>query len=311
MVNLTAMSSKIWPRMNSPKSVGLDVSELEYLDIQVVRWQQSLPEELSYTHSEQDNLDEQSTRLRVLLYLRANQVRILTGRQVLLSTSTIMDNLNYANTVVGVIKDTIHVLSRLHQTTERYRKFQAFYNYFLISALAALFLAVAHAPAQYAASCRDEFYLALDIVRNLSSSSFLAKRLWKTIRVLKEIGPQIGLAIRNNATSTQLVSTPEDAHSSAAVAMANLAGHQMDSLQTYAQHPQQPPSGADPAAMQSWENWNVMADDLTNLFEAAGNRPAYTPSPAQTVHADGRELTWLFGQPQRQDGFSRAFRDLF
>jgi hypothetical protein len=308
MVVLTAMSSKIWPRMNTPKNESVDVNELEYLDIQVIRWQQSLPEGLSYTHTEQDNLDEQSTRLRVLLYLRANQVRILIGRQVLLSTSAIMENLNYANTVVGVIKDTIQVLSHLHQTTERYRKFQAFYNYFLISALAALFLAVAHAPAQYASSCRDEFYLALDIVRSLSSSSFLAKRLWKTIRVLKEIGPKIGLVIHNNYTTTAAVSTPDDAHSSAAVAMANLAGHPMDSLPAYSQPQSQPPPGADPAAVQSWENWNVMADDLTSLFEAAGNRPAYTPTTTQRVNADGRELPWLFGQ---QDGFSRAFRDLF
>lgn len=298
------MSSKTWPRVaNSRNNVAPDIGKLEYLDLQVVRWQQSLPEGLNYTRAEQENADRANSRLRVLLYLRANQTRIIIGREVLLSTTAIMENIDYANCVVGVAKDTIQVLSDLNQTTETYRKQQGLYNYFLVSALAALFLAVAHAPAQYSSSCRDEFYLALDLVRCLSANSFVGKRLWKTIRVLKEVGPKIGLTVRNPAVDTA------DAHSTAAVAMAGLAGHPMDNLTVYSQQQQQQQPPTDPA-LQSWDNWNGMADDLTSLFEAVGNMPSYVQgqSTDRSVNGDGREMPSLFSN---QDGLSRAFRGLF
>jgi hypothetical protein len=298
------MSSRIWPRVaNARKNVTPDIAELEYLDLQVVRWQQSLPEGLNYNRTEQDSTDLVNSRLSVLLYLRANQTRIIIGRQVLLSTAAIMENINYANCVVDVAKDTIQVLSNLNQTTETYRNQQGLYNYFLVSALVALFLAVAHAPAQYSSNCRDEFYLALDLVRGLSANSLVGKRLWKTIRVLKEVGPKIGLTIRNPSVVTA------DAHSTAAVAMASLAGHPMDNLTVYSQQQQQQQPPTDPA-LQSWDNWNVMADDLTNLFEAAGSMPGYTSGQTteRPVNGDGREMPPLFDQ---QNGLSRAFRDLY
>jgi hypothetical protein len=96
-------------------------------------------------------------------------------------------------------------------------------NYFLTSALAVLFLAVAHAPAEFNTQVRDEFHMALDLVRGLSTTSYVSKRLWKTIKMLKEVGPRLGLNININ-------NEPSDAHSSAAVAMAGLAGHQVDEM---------------------------------------------------------------------------------
>src|SRR6201995_3698448 len=122
MVTLTAMSSKTWPRVaNARNNVTPDIGNLEYLDLQVVRWQQSLPEGLNYTRAEPENADRVNSRLRVLLYLRANQTRVIIGRPVLLSTAAIMENINYANCVVDVAKDTIQVLTTLNQTTETYR----------------------------------------------------------------------------------------------------------------------------------------------------------------------------------------------
>lgn len=286
------MSSKIWPRIaNSNKDSKLNIGEFEYLDQQIVRWQQELPDGLNYASRDQDSIDHVNNRLRVLLYLRANQTRILIGRQVLLSTNAIMENLSYANCVVDVAKDTIQVLSHLNQTTERYQNQQGLYNYFLVSALAALFLAVAHAPSQYGNNCRDEFYMALDLIRGFSSNSFVAKRLWKTIRVLKEIGPKIGLVVRNPTTDAN------DAHSSAAVAMAGLSGIPMDSLTVY------PP----PSSAMNDNYWRLMADDLSGLFEAAGNMPAYPPI---TERSPGiREMPpSLF---DNQDGLSQAFKYLY
>lgn len=118
-----------------------------------------------------------------------------------------------AQRVVDLAKDTIRYLNHLNNTTNLYRKIQVFYHQFLTSAISVLFLASVHAPVKFSPTCREEFYTALELVRDLSAKSWVSKRLWRTISSLKEVAPSIGL--RNQPD--------EDAHSSAALAMAGLA----------------------------------------------------------------------------------------
>lgn len=217
-------------------------------------------------------------------------MRILIYRPVLHTATSIAENLESAKTVVKVAKDTIRTLTYVNQTSDIYKAQQTMFNYFLISALAVLFLAVAHAPADFSGECRDEFYLALDLVRSFSSDSYVAKRLWRTIKMLKEVGPRLGLNIRNEAS---------DAHSSAAVAMAGLAGHQVDEM----------------AIFSNGQNGNIdtphgMASDLSNLFDAAGNFPimqnGYALSSAELTNG---EFASAFGQ--ENDELARIMRELF
>lgn len=69
--------------------------------------------------------------------------------------------------------------------------------------------------------------------------------------MLKEVGPRLGLNIRNEAV---------DAHSSAAVAMAGLAGHRVDEMAIFSNG-----QGA------NIDTPHGMASDLSSLFDAAGN----------------------------------------
>ena len=220
-------------------------------------------------------------------------MRILIYRPVLHTVTTIMENLDFAHVVVKVAKDTIRILTYLNQTSDIYRCQQTMFNYFLISALAVLFLAVAHAPAEFSQQSRDEFYMALDLVRGLSSNSYVSKRLWRTIKTMKEVGPRIGLFIRNEDT--------HDAHSSAAVAMAGLAGHSIDEL----------------ALFSNSRNGNTldtphgMASDLTTLFEAAGgifNLNGFGGSSGEISSANGE---FVNGFGQENDELARIMRELF
>lgn len=61
-------------------------------------------------------------------------MRILIYRPVLHSASSIQENMNYANIVVDLAKNTIRALTHLNQTTDIYRMQQVLFNYFLISA---------------------------------------------------------------------------------------------------------------------------------------------------------------------------------
>lgn len=194
--------------------------------------------------------------------------------------------MNYANIVVELAKDTIRALTHLNQTTDIYRMQQVLFNYFLISAyvplplpketmlilssrLAVIFLASCHAPVHFSSFCRTEFYMALDLVKGFSNKSWVSKRLWKTIKGLKEVGPRLGLSnpeILNNGTGGPNM---EDPHSSAALAMAGLAGHEISGLSgNFVQDGhggmvRERENGSSPM------NGFQMSNEMTNLFEAA------------------------------------------
>jgi hypothetical protein len=105
-----------------------------------------------------------------------------------------MDNTALAQTVVELAKDTIQYLALLNSKTNVYRRLQVFYHQFLTSAIAVLFLASTHAPLHFSVHCRGEFYMALELVKDMSARSWVSQRLWRTIRSLKAIAPRLGLA---------------------------------------------------------------------------------------------------------------------
>ena len=98
-----------------------------------------------------------------------------------------------AQKAVDLAKETIRYLAQLNNTTNLYRRIQVFYHQFLTSAIAALFLASTHAPLQFSAECRAEFYMALELVKDMSARSWVSQRLWRTIRSLKKYAPRLGM----------------------------------------------------------------------------------------------------------------------
>jgi hypothetical protein len=299
MIDYSTIGSKVWRSVassdvNSQEKFSRD--DISFLDFQVLNWHRSIPDHLKFVHPDSGSQSEPPARvihrLQILLYLRANQMRILIYRPVLHTATTIMENREFAHIVIKVAKDTIRILTFVNQTSDIYRVQQTMFNYFLISALAVLFLAVAHAPAEFSQHCRDEFYMALELVRGLSSNSHVSKRLWRTIKTLKEVGPRLGLVVNSDETT--------DAHSSAAVAMAGLAGHPVDEMALYSNGRNGP-------------NLNTphgMALELTTLFEAAGSTfqlNGFGMSSGEM--AGGDEFAPAHGQ--ENDELARILQDLF
>ena len=254
------MDIQVWVSVASFDNASSELrkDEINYLDYQIQQWRSSIPEVLKFRNIDNslDNKDmpRGQRRLRVLLYLRGNQLRMQLYRPILYSITSIIENRGHAQTVVEIAKDTIRVLTALNQTSNIYQAQQTAFHYFLISALAVLFLSVSHAPAEFNQQVREEFYMALDLVKGCSARSFISRRLWKTIKGLKEVAPKLGLV------SAQALEA-SDPHSSAAVAMAGLAGHQVDEMALYPQ--MQATMGNSPMSGQQ------MSHELTNLFEAA------------------------------------------
>lgn len=118
--------------------------------------------------------------------------------------------------VVDLAKDTIRYLTHLNNTTNLYRRVQVFYHQFLTSAIASVFLASVHNPVRFSAQCREEFYMALELVKDLSAKSWVSQRLWRTIRSLRDVAPRFGL------------NPDDDPQSTAALGMIGLARGHMD-----------------------------------------------------------------------------------
>lgn len=107
-----------------------------------------------------------------------------------------------AQTVVDVSRETIRYLALLNNETSVYQRVQIFYHMFLTSAIAALFLASTHAPLHFSASCRTEFYMALDLIKGLSGKSWVSQRLWRMVRSLKAYAPRLGLQEDDTAAAS-------------------------------------------------------------------------------------------------------------
>lgn len=295
---------------------------MDYLDYQIIQWHRNIPSQLRFDHPSQASVAAPSEpapsraghRLRILLYLRANQMRILIYRPVLHSATSIMQYRDHAQTVVDVATDSIRVLTHINQTSDLYRTQQVLFNAFLTSALAVLFLAVAHTPAEFAESVREEFYMALELVRGFSKGSWISRRLWKTIRVLKEVGPKLGLTSKDNEPGQDHPQSELDPSRSAAVAMAGLAGHNVDETSLFGPNAPAWSIGASSSP-------EGMANDLTSLFEAAGGYQAIGNANmngnqgvdplygAQNIGAEGIEsLAPAFGG---DEGLSNILKELF
>lgn len=298
---------------------AVDVNKIGYLDFQLQQWRQSLPENLQLSQSHSPRPDELQSRsiqrLQVLLYLRANHLRILLHRHNILSPLSVKENLAGAHLVADVAKDTIRLLVRLRESSTIYETQQSAYNYFLVSALAAIFLAVCHAPVEFVNSCRDEFFDALSLLKDLSAHGYSAKRLWKSLRGLKSIAPQLGLTPSDGPKTPHHQSSvlPVDENTEVHVS----AGSDVPAGGPYHLHPTSsliaPPDVA--GGESNWllnprTNMNFtpdsmpdmfqMSNDLTDMFEAfsgmhdQGNTN-YDMQDRSVHFQNSKEILMLFG----------------
>lgn len=261
MVRYGRVVSKFWYFPSAYEGISDEKREqMNLLDFEVSQWYESTPAHLTFDPSHMvfdPSVARGIHRIRLVMYLRLNLARLQIYRPVLYSALNIYENRPEVKTAIEVAKDTIQVLTRVNQISDLYRTHQTVYNFFLVQALAALLLAVCHAPADYGKDVREEFYLAIDLVKGFSANSLVSERLWRTIRGLREIGEKLGLGRRHATVDT------EDAHSNAAMAMAGLAGQPIRDIEAYNNASHANAFNAAPLT------GTQMGNELTNLFEFA------------------------------------------
>ncbi len=199
MVGYGRLCSKLWDAIPPFKSCTQQIPEdtVADLDSRTQDWLELIPPHLRLRHPRLGLAPRSQPcvlhRQRALLYLRGNHTRCLIHRHYLLSPVGIISNLPKARLVVDIAEDSIQVLMHLSESTEIYSRQQNAFNYFLLSSLAIIFLAVCHAPEKFTDPCRKSFLDAVELVRGLSHCSLASRRLWKSIRGLLPRLKRLGL----------------------------------------------------------------------------------------------------------------------
>ncbi|KAI2470207.1 hypothetical protein F4781DRAFT_391508 [Annulohypoxylon bovei var. microspora] len=270
MITYSKLSARVWRLVrnfepNTTSEVRSD--EIEELDHLIKQWYTEVPQETQLELADWEALprylnppvnsqkDYDIQRLQIWTYLRFNQIRTWLYTPILHTHSSIMENMQFAERAVKLAKNTICYLTHLNNTTNIYRKIQVFYHQFLLAAIAVLFLASCHAPVNFSSACRNEFYMALELVKDLSSRSWVSQRLWSTIKSLREVAPRLGLA--------------QDPHSTAALTMAGLATGQMGVTPRLASSYGSQPSSVSgaPPSFNGVQNGQQISSEMSRIFE--------------------------------------------
>lgn len=272
MISYARLGTKIWNLVmgwgSRPRAATSDYCS--YLDFQVQQWVQSIPQGLRFNPSSQPCQDDNMMMLQVLLALQANQLRILVYRQNLLSGDSIDTDVPSASIAVETAKNTVNSLSFVSQVSDIYFQRPEPFNYFLISALAALFLAVLHAPARFSQDCRPEFYTAVDLVRRSSAGTRTSRRLQKIMRSLKSIKLNLGSghpAYSNDAGHIQQP-IPTAGHAKECMPSQALGSTPLDASGIPTPQPSGPMWPMTPSMAPVTDHNGC--EDLTSFFEAAG-----------------------------------------
>jgi hypothetical protein len=207
MIKYGRISSQIWhalPSFGAP-SKTIPEDTVSFLEFKVQGWINSIPQHLRLAHFSGDYFEGNEAhncielRLATLLYLRGNHALILVNRHALLSHSNIRAYAETAQRIVGLAKDSVRALVWLHERSNIYKRQQVPFNYFLVSALAVIFLAVCHNPSVYGLQCEESFHTAVEQLRVFSAQSLASRRLWKSINGLM---PEVQRLGQRHATSS-------------------------------------------------------------------------------------------------------------
>ncbi|KAL2672521.1 hypothetical protein Neosp_013233 [[Neocosmospora] mangrovei] len=311
MVGYSELCSKLWdaipPFGSASQTIPDDTATA--LDQCAQDWLETIPPHLQLRHPRLGLAPRSQPqvlhRLRALLYLRGNYVRILIYRHHLMSAASIAASPRIAWLVADIAQDSIQVLVHLHSTSDIYSRQQNAFNNFLLSALAVLFLAVCHAPETFAGPCRKTFLDGADLVRGLSRHSIISRRLWKSIR---------GLIPRMRKLAKPHLA--EDQTSESQAGDKELEAQDVNS-EEFQEHVHLPvhdhvdfPLGEmmlpDTDINHSVPDMYQMRDDLLSLFDALGQgQPIFQPMPGQ--YAEGQEITIA---EEEGEEISRRFQGL-
>ncbi|KAH8884052.1 hypothetical protein GQ53DRAFT_731201 [Thozetella sp. PMI_491] len=183
MVDYSGIASEVRKSIlqSAPTSPAICASTRDFLDFRVSQWQKSLPEKLQFRGIKDKFVPAKERRgeyrLRLILYLRANQMRTIIHRKSAIFTDPNSFNSSSVSLLASTAQDTIRILAALARETDIYHAQHKTFNHFLETALTSLLLILPYAGPERGASCLQEAFAAMETIRNLSTHSPITRAL--------------------------------------------------------------------------------------------------------------------------------------
>ncbi|KAJ4152150.1 hypothetical protein NW765_017659 [Fusarium oxysporum] len=189
-------------------------SRRDFLNFRVVQWQRNLPQRLQFRGIE-DRFElakekRGEYRLRLTLYLRANQMRTVIYRNSALQSGPSSFNQSSVNDMAKIAQDTIRILVGLERTTDIYRTQHRTFNHFLETAISSLLL-ICYAGSMQTVSCLQDVVAAMELAKQLSSQSPITRRLSDKLKGIHEYLNSIPAEGQESSQSSHPPGIPEKA----------------------------------------------------------------------------------------------------
>lgn len=210
--------------------------DFDYMDFQVRRWQESLPRDLVLVKEAMADeaasmvsnsaLDRGTQFVRSMLYLRANQFKIVILRPLLFSPRHVRAHSNRVRQLTQLATDNINHIIDMNENQDLYQKQQPLLNIFLSSALSALFLVYVHSlrPQRRYGQADQKLFAHAENARQAIGKGLgllqlylhcrSSKRLWKKFTSTPGILKRLGFAhLASKAPPTNLSADKTNLHS--------------------------------------------------------------------------------------------------
>ncbi|KAI5459327.1 hypothetical protein BGZ63DRAFT_426613 [Mariannaea sp. PMI_226] len=184
----------------SIKQPTVSESTRDFLNFRVVQWQRNLPSQLQF-RGVGDKLDESKEsrgeyKMRLVLYLRANQMRTLIYRKLAVQAERNNFSPSSANIMGQIAQDTLRILIDLARETTIYHTQHKTFNHFLETALSSLLLVMCCPGVTQTVSCLGDVIEAIELVQQLSTQSPITRRLGDKLQGIQDV-------VRNLQSQTQ------------------------------------------------------------------------------------------------------------
>ncbi|KAF4959003.1 hypothetical protein FSARC_10872 [Fusarium sarcochroum] len=225
MVSYCDIASDVRNSLFNPSpSVASSTSTRDFLQFRVLQWQQNLPTRLQFQGSSDMFDSSKETRgeykLRLMLYLRANQMRTVIHRKFATRLDSDTLDPSTARNMIGVAQDTIHVLLSIAHKTDIYYAQHKSFNHFLETALSSLLLILCSPEASQHPSCLKDVLMAMEFIGQLAKKSPISEKLQKRLQGIQRLiveangqswGPSDIHTMTRNTTTSESPSQRNDA----------------------------------------------------------------------------------------------------
>ncbi|GME29304.1 predicted protein [Neofusicoccum parvum] len=197
MLVFDRLSAQMYDHVQGRQQTLREADERNYLEYRIQSLEESLPPQLRYHEglmAPELTLSERvALNLQGMLYIRRNHLKVVLYTRHQTASALGGPPAKSSDQVVEPAKNTIRFCTSLVKTGSMLPALRTSFEYFLASALAAMFLVVARRPDSYGEACRDHFHEAIKVLEGSPARFHAPQENWCTLDDLKRIAKRLSM----------------------------------------------------------------------------------------------------------------------